>query len=248
MIDAASLKAVCGFVKTISNKQMESKIFDKIDLLEKKVDTILIRDLLAANAALDDIKAVGHGSKDMIAQIYKLYMSNTGLPLDQKTYGIANSKIVLASYFGLLQIGILQGEDENLLCRYVLHMFATGEEMVYKELCHSFYQSNYGNSCLHLVTEAEQRKKNWKNETALVGKYRRKAAVDEFLEPTIVFRTSDRVEKSMRVLAAYAAAGETEECKAFVHRNIESQLEKSIAKKCAQKANEQLSQKGRLLA
>lgn len=48
MIDAASLKAVCWFVKTISNKQMESKIFDKIDLLEKKVDTILIRDLLAA--------------------------------------------------------------------------------------------------------------------------------------------------------------------------------------------------------
>lgn len=235
MIDAASLKAVCGLVKTISNKQLESKIFDKIDLLEKKVDTILIRDLLAANAALDDIKAAGHGSKEMIAQIYKLYMSNTGLPLDQKTYGIENSKIVLASYFGLLQIGILQGEDENLLCRYVLHMFATGEEIVYKELLYNFYQSNYADACAGLVAEQCQRQRNWKNEKALVGKYKRRiAAVAGAAGP--VFG-----------IAAFIAAGEGAECKEYVCRELETQYSRRIADCCASAAKKQLSQKGKLL-
>ena len=227
---------------------MESKIFDKIDLLEKKVDTILIRDLLAANAALDDIKAVGHGSKDMIAQIYKLYMSNTGLPLDQKTYGIANSKIVLASYFGLLQIGILQGEDENLLCRYVLHMFATGEEIVYKELLHSFYQSNYADTCAGLVAEQRQRECNWKNEKALVGKYKRRiAAVAGAAGPVdLGLPTALRARLALGV-AAFIAAGESAECKEYVCRELETQYSRRIADCCASAAKKQLSQKGKLL-
>lgn len=247
MIDAASLKAVCGFVKTISNKQMESKIFDKIDLLEKKVDTILIRDLLAANAALDDIKAAGHGSKEMIAQIYKLYMSNTGLPLDQKTYGIENSKIVLASYFGLLQIGILQGEDENLLCRYVLHMFATGEEIVYKELLHSFYQSNYADACAGLVAEQHQRECNWKNEKALVRKYMRRTAAEYFWETTPWSPSSLPIMKPVAIMLAFAAGGSAE-CKEYVCRELETQYSRRIAAYCASVAKEQLSQNGKLLA
>lgn len=151
-------------VKTFSSKQLESQIFDRIDILEKKVDTILIRDLLAANAALDDIKAVGGGAPDQIAHIRKLYIGNTGLPLDQKTYGIENSKIVVASYLGLLQLGIIQREDEKMLCRYMLHMFATGEQIVYKELLNSFYQSNYANICSALVKRTEQRKEYWQEE------------------------------------------------------------------------------------
>ena len=73
----------------------------------------LIRDLLAVNAALDDIKAVDHALPETIALVHKLYTGNTGLPLDQKTYGIEISKNVVASYFGLLQIGIIQREDEK---------------------------------------------------------------------------------------------------------------------------------------
>ena len=247
MIDAASLKAVCGLVKTISNKQMESKIFDKIDLLEKKVDTILIRDLLAANAALDDIKAVGHGSKDMIAQIHKLYMSNTGLPLDQKTYGIENSKIVLASYLGLLQIGILQGEDENLLCRYVLHMFATGEEIVYKELLRSFYQSNYADACAGLVAEQRQRECNWKNEKALVGKYKRRIAAGNLLMPTSPLRLVSPLINGAVAISRANAACESAECKEYVCRELETQYSRRIADCCASAAKKQLSQKGKLL-
>ena len=112
MISAESVKTACNLIMTFSNKQLESKIFDRMDILEKKVDTVLIRDLLAANAALDDIKAVGHVSSEAITHVRKLYMGNTGLPLNQKTYGMDNSKIVVVSYLGLLQIAIMQGEDE----------------------------------------------------------------------------------------------------------------------------------------
>lgn len=244
MIDIASVKTACRLVKTLSNNQLERKIFDRIDLLEKKVDTVLIRDLLAANAALDDIKAVGHASPETIAHVRKLYMGNTGLPLDQKTYGIENSKIVVASYLGLLQIGILQGEGEKMLCRYMLHMFATGEVVVFKELLNSFYRTNYSKMCAHYEVEASQRKQNWKAERALIGQYKCSVAVGELAGPLIMLDpapTPGRI--LLGAITRFATAGESEECMRYVYQGIEGQRDRSIAETCARKAKEQLNQK-----
>ena len=246
MISAASVKTACNLVKTFSNKQLESKIFDKMDILEKKVDTVLIRDLLAANAALDDIKAVGRGTPDQIAHIRKLYMGNTGLPLDQKTYGIENSKIVAASYLGLLQIGIIQGEDERMLCRYILHMFATGEVIVYKELLNSFYRSNYANICSGCVTEAERRKRDWKEEKKLIEEYKRKRAPAE-----LAGKVTTKIVMNIMGIESFIPLGMTkrrdlgasDECKAYVQQQIELQRDRSISETCAKKAKEQLNQK-----
>lgn len=248
MIDIASVKTACNLVKSLSNKQLESKIFDKIELLEKKVDTVLIRDLLAANAALDDIKAVGHASPETIAHIRKLYMGNTGLPLDQKTYGIENSKIVVASYLGLLQIGMIQGESEKMLCRYMLHMFATGEVVVFKELLNSFYRTNYSKMCAHYEAEAIQRKQNWKAERALIGRYKRLTAAAEVAAGiTGPFICVDPMPtpggKLLGAIMRYATAGESEECMRQIHYWIEEQRDQSIAETCARKSKEQLNQK-----
>lgn len=248
MINIASVKTACSLVKTFSNKQLESKIFDRMDLLEKKVDTILIRDLLAANAALDDIKVVGGGTQDQIAHVRKLYMGNTGLPLNQKTYGIENSKIVVASYLGLLQIGIIQGEDESMLCRYMLHMFATGEKIVYKDLLNSFYRSNYSSICSRYEAEANRRKQNWKSEKILIGKYKRSVAAGE-----VVGRLVGPVVTPMPgmgllgAIARLATAEGSEECKMYVYQAIEEQRDRAIAEVCAKKAKEQLNQKGNVL-
>lgn len=247
MINIASVKTACNLVKTFSNKQLESKIFDRMDILEKKVDTVLIRDLLAANAALDDIKAVGRGTPDQIAHIRKLYMGNTGLPLDQKTYGIENSKIVVASYLGLLQIGIIQGEDESMLCRYMLHMFATGEKIVYKELLNSFYRSNYGSIGSQYESEANRRKQNWKSEKILIGRYKRSVAVGEVVSglvgPVIIMDPTPMPgTRLLGAIARFATASESEQCKMYVYQAIEEQRDRAIAEKCARKAKEQLNQ------
>ena len=171
-------------------------------------------------------------------------MGNTGLPLDQKTYGIENSKIVAASYLGLLQIGIIQGEDESMLCRYMLHMFATGELIVYKELLNSFYRSNYANICSGCVTEAERRKRNWKEEKELIGKFKRMRAPAELVGHTIT-RIMLSAQESFVPLSMTKRKdlGASDECKAFVYQQIELQRDRSIAETCAKKAKEQLNQK-----
>lgn len=248
MIDIASVKIACNLVKSLSNKQLESKIFDKIELLGKKVDTVLIRDLLAANAALDDIKSVGHASPETIAHIRKLYMGNTALPLDQKTYGIENSKIVVASYLGLLQIGMIQGESEKMLCRYMLHMFATGEVVVFKELLNSFYRTNYSKMCAHYEVEASQRKQNWEAERALIGQYKRSVAVGgvvgEFVGPVVMVDPAPMPgTKLLGAIIRFATAGQSQECMRYVYLAIEEQRDRSIAETCARKAKEQLNQK-----
>lgn len=238
MISTTSVKLACNLVMTFSNKQLESKIFDRMDILEKKVDTVLIRDLLAANAALDDIKAVGHASPEMIAHVRKLYMGNTGLPLDQKTYGIENSKIVAASYFGLLQVGILQREDEKMLCRYMLHMFATGEQVVYKELLNNFYQSNYANICSSLVKQTEQRKKNWQEEKVLITKFKRTLANENVIDPVWGIKGL-----GLRMGMIHFLADKTPACMDFVHKELDEYRDQAIAETCAKKAKEQLNQK-----
>lgn len=241
MVSIDSVKAACNLVKTFSNKQLESKIFDRIDLLEKKVDMVLIRDLLAANAALDDIKAVGSASPEAIAHVRKLYMGNTGLPLDQKTYGIDNSKIVVASYLGLLQIGIIQGEDKKMLCRYILHMFATGEQIVYKELLNNFYQSNYVNICATFVKQTEQRKEYWQEEKVFIAKYKRTLASEKAIDPVWGFRGI-----GLRMAVIHMLADKTASCMNYVHKELDAYRDQAIAETCAEKAKEQLNQKDML--
>lgn len=203
----------------------------------------MIRDLMAANAALDDIKAVGRGAPDQIAHIRKLYMSNTGLPLDQETYGIDNSKIILASYLGLLQIGILQKEDEKMLCRYMLHMFATGEEIVYKELLPSFYQSCFWDICEAIVAKYDQRKQNWKNERDLIRIYSAGQVVNDVMQPKAVefFVPVMRVRKVIKEVGVFLNAGNSQECREYVCRCLDYQCGKEIAQTCAKQAEQLLS-------
>lgn len=188
MINGATIRAACNAIKDLSNKQLGNQILSKVENLEKKMDTVLIRDLMAANAALDDIKAVGRGTPDQIAQIRKLYMSNTGLPLGQQTYEIDNSKIILASYLGLLQIGIKQKEDEKMLCRYMLHMVATGEEIVHTKMLESFCINCFADIRDEVVSKYEHRKLNWQEENELVRLYQsREVAVDAMKRPVGFF-------------------------------------------------------------
>lgn len=242
MIEIVSVKTACSMVKTISNKQLESKIFEKIELLEKKVDTVLIRDLLAANAALDDIKAVGHASPEAIEHVRKLYVGNTGLPQDQMTYGIKNSQIVVASYLGLLQVGILQGEDEEMLCRYMLHMFATGEVVVFKELLNSFYQANYSRFCAHYEEEANRRKENWKSEKLLIGRYKLLAAATDvasgFIDPAPMPGT-----RLLDAIVRFSTANKSERCMKYVCSELDKERDRFIAGACAKKATEQLNKR-----
>lgn len=116
-----------------------NKLDSKTDLITQKTDTLIIRDLLAANLALDDIKAAGVLDSSELLQLKNMYRVNTGLPMDGTTCGIPNSQICVMSYFGLFQIGILENADEKLLTRYVLHMFATGEPIVGETLFPEFY-------------------------------------------------------------------------------------------------------------
>jgi len=115
------------------------KLDSKADLITQKTDALIIRDLLAANLALDDIKAAGVLDSSELLQLKNMYRVNTGLPMDGTTCGISNSQIRVMSYFGLFQIGILENTDEKLLTRYILHMFATGEPVVSETLFPEFY-------------------------------------------------------------------------------------------------------------
>lgn len=198
---------------------------------------------MAANASLDDIKAVGRGTPDQIAHIRRLYMSNTGLPLDQQTYGIDNSKIVLASYFGLLQIGILQKEDKKMLCRYMLHMVATGEEIVHKELLYRFCENSFADVRDGIVNKYEQRKRNWIEEAELIRGYKKVCAAKEILKqkPRDYFIPGRRIRKAYDVAKAYVNAELGCECEEFVCQQLDEQCSKEIAQVCAKRAEHLLN-------
>ena len=126
----------------------------------------------------------------------------------------------------------------------MLHMFATGESVVYKELLNSFYRSNYSSICSRYEEEASRRKQNWKAEKVLIGRYKRTVAASEITGSLIIMNPVPLPgTKLLGAIVKLAAAGESEACKRYVYQTIEDQRDRSIAETCARKAKEQLNQK-----
>lgn len=145
-------KRIMAGIDNLSGKLNE--IDSKVDLIAMKTDSLIIRDLLAANLALDDIKATGVWDAAELMQLKSMYRVNTALPIEGATCGIRNSQIRVMSYLGLFQIGILENADEKRLVRYVLHMFETGEKIVWEELFPQFYEAVF-------LVKLEEREKRW---------------------------------------------------------------------------------------
>lgn len=156
-----------------TNKKMDElsrkvdEISTKADIIAQKTDALIIRDLLSANLALDDIKAVGVWDSAELLQLKNMYRVNTGLPIDGKTCGISNSQIHVMSYLGLFQIGLLENVNEKLLVRYILHMFETGESIVMTDLFPQFAEMVFGTYYRQTEEEYSHRITHWEEEPTL---------------------------------------------------------------------------------
>ncbi len=155
-------------VAEIVNRRIQIKMISNID---KKIDSLIIRELVAANTMLDDIKATGDFNEKDLSYLKGLYHKNTGLPTDGITAGIENSKIVLMSYLGIMQIAVLQGESEQRILRYILHIFELGEKAAALELFPDFYQDVFAHYCRKIDIDYQKRIANWKNEKKLILEY-----------------------------------------------------------------------------
>ncbi len=170
-IAVKAINCCITIVRNIKNVEIQKRIvsgldevLNKLDELNAKSDTLIIRELVAANKMLDDMKSTGCCDPNELSRLKGMYMLNTGIPDKGSVCGLKNTEIILMSYFGLFQVGILAGESEKLLTRYVLHMFETGEAIVMTELfpqfCQEVFYPYYQNAEeIHL-----SRMENWKNE------------------------------------------------------------------------------------
>ncbi|MCD7789594.1 MAG: hypothetical protein LUH55_03385 [Bacteroides thetaiotaomicron] len=114
------------------NKSDSDELLSKVNILIEKVDNLTLRDLRTANCILTDILAARVYDNSILNNAQECYLRNIGLPYDGETGGMKNTKIVANSYLGLYIIGLIKEEDE-LLLRYMLNMFETGERIVRKK-------------------------------------------------------------------------------------------------------------------
>lgn len=140
------------------------EVLNRLDELNAKTDALILRELVAANKMLDDLKSTDRCDHVELSRLKGMYMLNTGLPEKGSVCGIKNTKIILMSYLGLFQVGILAGENEKLLTRYVLHMFETGEPLVMTDLfpqfCQEVFYPYYQESEAVYLSRVE----NWRDE------------------------------------------------------------------------------------
>jgi len=248
-IATKAIHSCISFATRMRNVDAQNKIMADLDKLSNKVDALIIRDLLAANKALDDIKATGVSDPAEISELRALYRKNTGLPIDGESYGVSNRQIVAMSYFGLLQIGVITGEDERRLLRYILHMFAMGEKAVAHELFPQFYTEVFSTYFGEVDSEFRIRAKNWEKEELLKQKFKLAPIISapDDIKPTEVIKRSFQIAYRMSGMLNRRSTLEaiikdkvenSDECKAYVQSELERMCEEKKVAVCAQKATE----------
>lgn len=141
------------------DKDNGDEILRGVNKLLEKVDQLVLREMVAANKGLEDIIAAKAFDSHMLAKVQNCYIKNTGLSPSGSTGGLRNTEIIAYSYLGLYIIGLIKNENENLLMRYVLHMFETGERKVRTQWFKNVYDEIFAPDCGDILSSYEYQAK-----------------------------------------------------------------------------------------
>ena len=126
-----------------------------------------------------------------------------------------------------------------MLCRYMLHMVATGEDIVHTKMLESFCINCFADIRDEVVSKYEHRKQNWQEENELVRLYQsREVAVDAIKRPVGFFIPAVGIYNAAK---KYKNSKESRECKEFVCNILERQCNKEIANAFAKRAEKLLN-------
>ena len=112
-----------------SDENIKCALKTRLTSIESKLDDLILRDLRAAILALDDFTSLKTLDAHKLRTAEDLFRKNTGLSISASTGGIQNSRIVAMSYLGLIHVELLESCNAELIARYILHMFATGDDL-----------------------------------------------------------------------------------------------------------------------
>ncbi len=148
-------------------------VLNGINTLIEKTDELILRDLRSANKGLMDIISTKAYSSGVLSDIKTFYRNNTGLTPAGKTGGRFNEEIIAYSYVGLYVIGLIEQDSAELMLRYVLHMFETGQQIVREQWFPKVYQNIFEQQCSDIKMRYEYRLGN----RAKLGDYAKTAGI-----------------------------------------------------------------------
>ena len=105
-------------------KEANKRYIQRIDELEEKVDAAILMDLKAMQKCLEDFRKADAFTSSNVEFLRNTLRKYTGLPLEGKTAGVENRKIVATSYLGLITFeNMSENPNQVLIARYVFRMF-----------------------------------------------------------------------------------------------------------------------------
>lgn len=116
---------------------------EKLDMMTKSMGNIVFGRLKSANLSFEDFLSSDNFTDSNIQLLKELYISNTGLPLDERTGEYSNNDMIVYSYLGLILLENYTKQNQILIFRYIMRMFYANSiiaEQYFPEVYNSFFK------------------------------------------------------------------------------------------------------------